>query len=137
MSQPPSSENPMDSIWERDSMSRGSASARENNKSHEGELLGPKCGPQAAAAPPSRSPSACRTWPSQALRPSGRFQARDGQAFQLLCRLLVCQDHAILPLHHKCHYIKAARHHLHECCVHINLIFMDTEMGISSDFHRS
>lgn len=58
MSQPPSSENPMDSIWERDSMSRGSASARENNKSHEGELLGRKCDQQAAAAPPS-SKSQC------------------------------------------------------------------------------
>ena len=33
----------MDSIWERDSISRGSASARENNDSHEKEALCPKC----------------------------------------------------------------------------------------------
>ena len=45
VSQPPSSEKPIDSMWESDSMSRGSASARERNESHE---AGPKCDSQAA-----------------------------------------------------------------------------------------
>lgn len=33
----------MDSIWERDSISRGSASARKSNDSYEEEALRPKC----------------------------------------------------------------------------------------------
>lgn len=61
VSQPPSSEKPMDSICERDSISRGSASAKERKESREGEAMArPRLGPvlqlAGGAAPPGPDP---------------------------------------------------------------------------------
>lgn len=48
MSQPPSSENPMDSIWDRDSISWGSASAKRVTKAMR---VSPGCSLQPASTP--------------------------------------------------------------------------------------
>lgn len=59
----------MDSIWERDSISRGSASVRESNNSYEEEALCPKCDLYMAL--------------SQGLILTGTLQGRDCQAFSV------------------------------------------------------